>query len=65
MATIGIGIQRVDDLGRQTIEPTPHIDRPAGQVHFRPRGNLDHDASPSAARTRRNAFSLTKASTRT
>lgn len=27
MATIGIGIQRVDDLRRQTIEPMAHIDR--------------------------------------
>src|SRR5471030_952495 len=49
---------------RQPVEPVAHADRAAGQIDFGAGGDLDHDVAFNTANTRRNARSLTKASTR-
>src|SRR5690349_12852651 len=51
-------------LRRQAIEAIAHADRTTGQIDLGARGDLDHDVTFNTARTRRNARSLTKASTR-
>src|SRR5438270_7953434 len=60
-----VGAQHLRDLRSQAVEAIAHADRPARQIHFGPRRQLDHAVAFSTAKTRRSARSLTNASTRT
>src|SRR4051812_12514751 len=59
-----VGAQHLRDLRSQAVEAIAHADRPARQIHFGPRRQLDHAVAFSTAKTRRSARSLTNASTR-
>src|SRR3984957_18853442 len=62
---IGIGAQRLRHIGGQPVEAAPHVDGLTSQIDLHARCELEHQATPSANRTRRSASASTSASSDT